>query len=255
MIGDKEIGDETNSVPLQGLGVFYIPETLSTNTLLWDMLRKEQLPEGFVLQTDFQSAGKGQTGNSWEAERGKNLLFSMLLYPQRIPTDELFLISQIVSLAIKKTLEKYTNDIEVKWPNDIYWKDKKLAGILIENSFQGNKLKTVVGVGLNVNQKTFMSDAPNPVSLRQIISRSLNRKQLLKAICNNILELYRELNTETIRLEYSGILYRRNGFHLYKTETETFNAKIVTVYPDGNLELETELGERKGFYFKEVQFI
>ena len=233
----------------------FIKETLSTNALLWDMLRKEQLPEGFVIHTDFQSAGKGQTGNSWEAERGKNLLFSLALYPQRIPSDELFLISQIVSLAIKKVLEKYTNDIEVKWPNDIYWKDKKLAGILIENSFQAKKVKTVIGIGLNVNQKTFMSDAPNPVSLLQITGRSLNRKQLLKSISKNILELYQELNTETIRSEYSGILYRRDGFHTYKTETETFNAKIVTVYPDGKLELETQSGERKGFYFKEVQFI
>ena len=255
MIVDKEIGDETNSVPLQGLGVFYTPETPSTNSLLWDMLRKEQLPEGFVVHTDFQSAGKGQTGNSWEAERGKNLLFSMVLYPQRIPSDELFLISQIVSLAIKQALDKYTNYIEVKWPNDIYWQNKKLAGILIENSFQANKVKTVIGIGLNVNQKTFRSDAPNPVSLLQITDSSLNREQLMKAIRDNILVLYRELNIEAIRSEYSSMLYRRDGFHLYKTDTENFNAKIVVVHPDGKLELETASGERKEFYFKEVQFV
>ena len=255
MIVDKEIVDETNSVPLQGLGVFYTPETPSTNTLLWEMLRREPLVEGFVVYTDFQSAGKGQTGNTWEAEQGKNLLFSMLLYPQKIQTDELFLISQIVSLAIKQALDKYTNYIEVKWPNDIYWKDKKLAGILIENSFQANKIKTVIGIGLNVNQKTFRSDVPNPVSLRQITGRSFNRKKLLKAISNNIQEIYRELNTDFIRSEYSRIMYRRNGFHSYKTDIEEFKAKIVTVHPDGKLELETELGERKGFYFKEVQFI
>ena len=241
--------------PLYGAGYFFIKETQSTNTLLWEMLRKKQLPEGFVVQTDFQSAGKGQTGNSWEAERGKNLLFSMLLYPQRIPTDELFLISQIVSLAIKKALDKYTTDIEVKWPNDIYWKNKKLAGILIENSFQANKVKTVIGVGLNVNQLIFLSDAPNPVSLGQITGHTLNRSQVLKSICENILELYQESNTDYIRSAYTDILYRRNGFHPYKTETENFIAKIVSVHPDGKLELETEQGERKGFYFKEVQFV
>ena len=241
--------------PLYEVGDFFIKETQSTNTLLWEMLRKEQLPEGFVVHTDYQTAGKGQTGNSWEAESGKNLLFSMVLYPQRIPSDELFLISQIVSLAIKKALEKYSNDIEVKWPNDIYWKNKKLAGILIENSFQGNKLKTVIGIGLNVNQKTFYSDAPNPVSLGQITGHTLNRSQVLKSICENIMELYQELSTEFIRTEYADILYRRNGFHPYKTETENFNANIVAVHPDGKLELETEQGERKGFYFKEVQFV
>ena len=241
--------------PLYGVGDFFIKETQSTNTLLWEMLRKEQLPEGFVVYADFQSAGKGQTGNSWEAESGKNLLFSMVLYPQRIPSDELFLISQIVSLAIKKVLEKYTNDIEVKWPNDIYWKNKKLAGILIENSFQGNKLKTVIGIGLNVNQKIFLSDAPNPVSLGQITGHTLNRSQVMKSICENILEFYQESNTDYIRSAYTDILYRRNGFHPYKTETENFIAKIVAVHPDGKLELETEQGERKGFYFKEVQFV
>ena len=241
--------------PFRGLGGFYIKETPSTNSLLWDMLRKEQLPEGFLVHTDFQSAGKGQTGNSWEAEREKNLLFSMVLYPQRIPLDELFLISQIVSLAIKQALDKYTNYIEVKWPNDIYWQNKKLAGILIENSFQANKVKTVIGIGLNVNQKTFYSDAPNPVSLLQITDSSLNREQLQNAISENILEMYREMNTDFIRKEYSAMLYRREGFHPYKTEAETFKAKIVTVHPDGKLELETEAGERKEFYFKEVQFV
>ncbi len=241
--------------PLQRLKSFFITETSSTNTLLWEMLRKEQLPEGFVVQTDFQSAGKGHTGNNWEAEHGKNLLFSMVLYPQKIQLDELFLISQIVSLAIKKALEKYTNEIDVKWPNDIYWKDKKLAGILIENTFQANKVKMVIGIGLNVNQKTFRSNALNPVSLRQIVGRSVNRSRLMKSICENILELYRELNTDFIRSEYTNIMYRRNGFYPYKSETENFNAKIVAVHSDGKLELETEKGERKGFYFKEVQFI
>ena len=251
----KDTKNISEDSPFRGSGGFFISETPSTNVLLWGMLRKEQLPEGFFVHTDFQSAGKGQTGNTWEGERGKNLLFSMVLYPQRIPSDELFLISQIVSLAIKKALEKYTNDIEVKWPNDIYWKDKKLAGILIENAFQANKVKTVIGIGLNVNQEIFHSAAPNPVSLRQIICRSLNRNQLMKAICENILELYRELNTESIRLEYVSILYRRQGFFPYKTDTENFNAKIIAVYPDGKLELETQKGELKEFYFKEVQFV
>ena len=249
-----DIQNKTNfSSPLGARG--FIPETHSTNVLLWEMLRREQLPEGFVVHTDFQLAGKGQTGNSWEAEHGKNLLFSMVLYPQRVPLDELFLISQIVSLAIKKALDKYTTDIEVKWPNDIYWKDKKIAGILIENSFQAKKVKTVIGIGLNVNQKTFMSDAPNPVSLRQITGRSLNRSQILKSICENILELYRESNTDYIRSAYTNILYRRNGLQPYNTDSESFKAKIIAVHPDGKLELETEQGERKAYYFKEVQFM
>jgi len=234
----------------------FIKQTHSTNVLLWEMLRNEQLPQGFVVHTDFQSAGKGQVGNSWESETGKNLLFSMVLYPQQIPLDQLFLISQLVSLGIKKGLEKYADEITVKWPNDIYWKDKKLSGILIENSLQGNKVKAIViGIGLNVNQKTFVSDAPNPISLSQIIGKSINRKLVLKTICQSILELYKELNANKIREEYAESLYRKNGFHSYSTDNEAFEAKIISVHPDGQMELETRAGERKNFYFKEVIFV
>ena len=110
---------------------YYIASTDSTNVLLQEMMRLEKLPEGFLLYTDFQTAGKGQPGNTWESENGKNLLFSMLLYPHSIKVYEQFILSEITGLAIRKVLEKYTDDICIKWPNDIYWKDKKIAGILI----------------------------------------------------------------------------------------------------------------------------
>jgi BirA family transcriptional regulator, biotin operon repressor / biotin---[acetyl-CoA-carboxylase] ligase len=232
----------------------FVEQTQSTNTLLWEMLRKERLAEGFVVYTDFQTAGKGQIGNSWESEAGENLLFSIVLYPQRIPMDQLFLISQLVSLGIKKALDKYVDGITVKWPNDIYWNDKKMVGILIENSLRANNVRTVVGIGLNVNQKEFVSNAPNPVSLRQIVGKSINRRLLLKDICQNILELYNELNVESIRSEYAKMLYRKDGFYSYKAGNEIFQAKIISVQHDGRLELETTTGEQKGFYFKEVQF-
>jgi len=235
---------------------FYIKQTPSTNSLCWEMNSEMSLPEGFVVYTDFQSEGKGQPGNSWESENGKNLLFSMLLHPAKIPVNKLFLISQLVSVAIKDALDEYTSNITIKWPNDIYWKDKKLAGILIENSLQGKKIKAVViGIGLNVNQKLFESKAPNPVSLFQITGKRLNRKQLLQKICKNTMELYNEPDIEKIQNKYLVSLYRKDGLFSYKSENERFNAKIINVNSDGKLELETENGERKGFYFKEVQFI
>jgi len=233
----------------------YIKQTHSTNALLWEMIRESHQPEGTVVYTDFQTAGKGQIGNSWESEAAKNLLFSVVLHPSQIPLDRLFLVSQLVSIAIKRVLDKYCENISVKWPNDIYWNDKKLAGILIENSLQGNKVKAVViGVGLNVNQIKFLSNAPNPVSLKQITGKSLNRKQLLKEICRNISELYNPLDEKKIRHEYAESLYRKVRFHAFADESGTFNARIIEVHPDGQLELETEFGERKGFYFKEVKF-
>ena len=235
---------------------YYTKQTNSTNALLWELNRQQSLPEGFVVQAGFQTAGKGQVGNSWESEPGKNLLFSMVLYPAHIPVDRLFLISQVVSLAIKQTLDEYADGITVKWPNDIYWNDKKIVGILIENSLQNNKIKSVViGVGLNVNQKVFVSNAPNPVSLLQITNKRQNRKMLLQKIQQNIMDLYKELNAENICSEYAKALYRKTGFYSFKANEETFLARIHSVHPDGQLELEAESGERKEFYFKEVQFL
>ena len=220
------------------------------------MNREKSLPEGLVLYTDFQSAGKGQSGNAWESSKGMNLLFSVMLHPDRLPMDELFLVSQLVSIAIKKALDEYTSNITVKWPNDIYWNDKKLAGILIENSLQGNKIMSVViGIGLNVNQKMFLSNAPNPVSLIQITGKRQNRKQLLQQIIQNIMELYYEMDKGKIRKIYVESLYRKSGFYSYEANNETFQAKTLEVQPDGMLVLETEKGELKSFYFKEVQFI
>jgi BirA family biotin operon repressor/biotin-[acetyl-CoA-carboxylase] ligase len=235
---------------------FYIKQTLSTNALSWEMNSEKSLTEGWIIYTDYQSAGKGQPGNAWESSKGMNLLFSVMLHPVHMPMDELFLISQLVSIAIKKALDEYTTNITVKWPNDIYWNDKKLAGILIENSLQGNKIMSVVvGIGLNVNQKLFLSNAPNPVSLIQITGKRHNRKQLLQQICQHIMELYYEMDKEKIRKIYAESLYRNNGFYSFESNNEPFQAKILKVQPDGMLELETEKGELKSFYFKEVQFI
>ncbi|MFA6580993.1 MAG: biotin--[acetyl-CoA-carboxylase] ligase [Paludibacter sp.] len=228
----------------------------STNALLWEMIRENNLPEGYTVMTDYQSAGKGQSGNSWESTPGRNLLFSMVLYPHHIKPDEQFLISQLVSVSIKNALDYFTDDITVKWPNDIYWKDKKIAGILIENSLQGSLIKSVVvGIGLNVNQTLFISDAPNPVSLKQITGNTEARKSLLNSIRENIMDLYLNWDANDIRSAYSGNLYRKEGFHPFKDDNGMFQAKIKTVHPDGQLELETETGERKGYYFKEVNFV
>jgi len=234
----------------------YFKQTLSTNALAWEMNREKELTEGSVLYTDFQLDGKGQPGNSWEAEEGRNLLFSIVLHPYHVPMDELFLLSELVSVSIKEALDKYASDITVKWPNDIYWKNEKLAGILIENSLQGSRIKTVViGVGLNVNQKKFKSDAPNPVSLLQITGKRQNRKQLLSLICRNIMNLYNEFDKDKIQTEYACSLYRKEGFHAYQVDGMLFQAKIRMVQPDGQLLLEKENGKCEGYYFKEVQFV
>ena len=234
----------------------FIEQTESTNALIRKRLTTEDLPEMFVLRTGFQSAGKGQQGNSWESEAGKNLLFSMLLKPNNIAVDKQFIVSQMISLAIKKVLDQFAEGFSIKWPNDIYWNDKKIAGILIENTLQANKIKwMIVGVGLNVNQQNFVSNAPNPISLFNIVGKELPINEVLENILFVFEQLYRTNDAVVIREEYLENLYRGAGFHKFKAENQIFEAQITNIFPDGQIELETTTDEILKFYFKEVEFV
>lgn len=234
----------------------FVEETNSTNDLLRVKLKESNLPELQVAYTDFQMAGRGQTGNSWESEKGKNLLFSVLFYPQHIALEQHFIMSELIAVSVAEVLNEITPGFQVKWPNDIYFGEKKIAGILIENTFQGNSIKTMVaGIGININQKTFKSNAPNPVSLFQITGKVFERQLILDKIIDKMADYYQTADLETIRTKYFSLLYRKNGFHLYQTDSHIFSARIKNIYPDGKLELETEKGEMLGFYFKEVEFL
>ena len=171
--------------------ILWLKETDSTNNHLRRLLDKEQLPEGSLVVTDFQTAGKGQVGNSWESEAGMNLMFSILLYPDFIPANRQFLISQIASLSVKETLDAYTDFIQVKWPNDIYWKDRKICGMLIENDLSGQLLYcSIIGIGLNLNQSLFRSNAPNPISLTQITGKKYDREEVLNRFLRIFFQYY-----------------------------------------------------------------
>jgi biotin-(acetyl-CoA carboxylase) ligase len=143
-----------------------LDETASTNQYLSQLCNQlqESVAELTTVTAEFQTAGKGQRGNTWEAEEGKNLLFSFVLYPSFLEARRQFILSQIVSLAIKEELSRWSDEITIKWPNDIYWKDKKICGILIENDLSGHHIRrSIAGIGININQEVFNSDAPNPV--------------------------------------------------------------------------------------------
>ena len=110
--------------------IVHVAETASTNSLIRDLMAMEKLAEGSVAMADFQTAGRGQVGNKWESERGRNLTFSVIVYPEHLPANRQFLISQISALSVKETLDYYVDEVTVKWPNDIYWRDKKICGML-----------------------------------------------------------------------------------------------------------------------------
>lgn len=236
--------------------VIRLSETLSTNSHLRSLLKEKKLPEGSLVITSFQTAGRGQAGNSWESESGKNLTFSMVIYPEVIAAKEQFLISQITALSVKKTLSEYTDSIRVKWPNDIYWKDRKICGMLIENDLAGYTIYcSICGIGININQREFFSDAPNPVSLSQITGLEYNLDEILDRFRHHFYRLYIELlqgQKEFIRLQYRDALYRGDGYYTYQDANGVFEAEIDDIEPTGHLILKLKNGERRRYAFKEV---
>ena len=256
--------------------IIHIDETDSTNHWLRSFCSKENRREGgtqlcsvektpkhqssldnnksIVVVAAYQTAGKGCGNNSWESERGKNLTFSMLIHPEEIPANQQFHITEIVSVALCETLEPYIyNKVEIKWPNDIYVGDKKICGILIENRLQGNAIKdSIIGIGLNVNQTAFLSDAPNPVSLKQLTGRDIDREELLDIFLNTFDSVSKRV---TVSSDYRRRLYRRSGRYLYKDETGSFEAEMEDVLEDGRLVLLDMSGKQRIYAFKEVMYV
>lgn len=238
------------------LQIIRLEETASTNSYLCGLVEKEPLAEGSVVVADFQTAGRGQKGNSWESERGKNLMFSVILYPHFLPANRQFLISQITALSVKETLDEYVDGIAVKWPNDIYWHDRKICGMLIENDLSGKELRfSVLGIGININQREFRSNAPNPVSLAQITGLEYDRDEILNKFLKRLHERYRDLlrgHEDDIREDYRNTLYRSDGFYMYRDSGGAFEARIKEVETTGHLLLELRSGELRRYAFKEV---
>ena len=236
--------------------VIHIDETDSTNRWLRDYALSQ--PEGdYVVVSEYQTAGRGCGTNSWESERGKNLTFSLLIHPTEITADCQFRISEAVSLALCETLDAYVTDrqVSVKWPNDIYVDDCKICGMLIENRLRGRLMTdSIIGIGLNVNQQEFFSDAPNPVSLVQLLGHEVALEPLLQAFLQK-LEPMLQMDPETLGKAYRNRLYRREGEHEYRDGKGLFRAKLLNVLDDGRLVLLDTEGTARIYAFKEVQFV
>lgn len=244
------------------LNIIRLPECASTSS----ELRAMQPPacHGTVVVTDCQTAGRGQRGNHWEAEPGKNLTFSIMLEPVGLPAREQFTLSEAVAIAVVDTLRPLVpdpDDIKVKWPNDIYWRDLKLVGILIENSLSGTSIiRSIAGIGVNVNQERFLSDAPNPVSLKMITGRDYDLSRLIDKLSTAIINIVDNLNKgvenpAALHERYRELLWRGTGYHPYRdTATgEQFQAAIQSIAPDGCLTLTLQGDPTPRTYaFKEV---
>lgn len=235
----------------------------STNAAL---KKQTDAPTGTTIAAEFQEAGRGQRGNSWESEKGKNLLFSTLLRPKTITPERQFELSMVVSLAILDVLRAHGIDAKIKWPNDIYVEgDRKICGILIEHTVSGTSIEaSVVGVGLNVNQKIFFSDAPNPISMIGLIGTSTPLQPLLEETVGKILDRFENYekapDSETVLSEYRKNLWRGDDRSYPFRDTlsgELFHARIGDIAPDGTLSLLPEGPDSsiRNYSFKEVEFI
>ena len=242
-----------------GNKIIFLNEVESTNNYANGLVLSDAADEGTVVMARFQQKGKGQQGNGWESEAGKNLLASIVLYPKFLSAGKQFYISKFTCLAIAEVLVHEVENVSVKWPNDIYIENKKVAGILIENSIKGATLfSSVVGIGLNLNQEKFVSGAPNPVALKQITGKEYDVKSVLKKIVHSFFAWYEKLKAgdyDEIDSAYMAQLYRNNEWRLYRKNGVDFEARIVGIGEFGQLRLELTNGEISTFMFKEVEFV
>ncbi|MBO6074233.1 MAG: biotin--[acetyl-CoA-carboxylase] ligase [Paludibacteraceae bacterium] len=259
----------------------YIDQTDSTNSLMQRLLKgeeqeyasclKEDIP---LIYTTYQTAGRGQTGNGWESERGKNLLLSYLLREPEVNISEMFLLNVIAAVAAHRTIAEWLSFeqrpmLSIKWPNDIYIGNRKIAGILVENSLSGTKIQhSIAGIGINVNQEQWVSGAPNPVSIKQLTGVKAD----IDAIVNRFkhkLETTLSWDPVQLRNYYRVHQYRCNGYWPFvEREVSTaptmnatagvegqFMAKIEGFLPTGELLLRDQQGNQRKYHFKQVRYV
>jgi BirA family transcriptional regulator, biotin operon repressor / biotin---[acetyl-CoA-carboxylase] ligase len=231
----------------------------STNNYAAKELLTKSLKEGTVFVANCQHSGRGMGQASWESAAGLNLTFSIVVYPKQVAISRQFSISIAISLGVADFLTKYIGGVSIKWPNDIYVGNKKIAGILIETAISGGKFtRVLVGIGLNINQKIFISDAPNPISLKNLTGETYELSQMLTDLCNCLDNRYRSLISEDYSIlqhDYGKLLYLKGVWANYKEQNSVFEGKILGIEEDGRLQIETRKGEVRGFYFKEVAFL
>lgn len=207
-----------------------------------------------------QDKGRGQRGNSWESEPYKNLTFSLMLHPTFLPAEDQFELSMVVSLSVVAMLERYGLNPVIKWPNDIYIGKKKICGILIENDISGSGMlsRSVVGIGVNINQSLFVSDAPNPTSVVLETGKEHDLKEVLDVFCEEFTNLYTPFSKgEITNLEevYTTLLYRLGEQANYRDASGDFKGTIKGIAEWGTLVIEKESGGEFHYQFKEVAYL
>ena len=230
----------------------------STNSYATEMIQANLAEHGIAYFAHSQTAGKGQRGKQWLTEPSSNIIISCVINTSFLSIHNQFLFSMGIALACNDFLTSYAGEeTAIKWPNDIYWRDRKAAGILIENIVRGHKWQwAVVGIGMNINQTAFSPELKNPVSIKQITGKTFDAVALSKELCAYLETRYQQLkqgNYKDLLEEYNRHLFRRNErVHLRKGNI-TFEATIKGVNEHGQLLVDNALQD--SFSFGEVEWV
>jgi BirA family transcriptional regulator, biotin operon repressor / biotin---[acetyl-CoA-carboxylase] ligase len=241
-----------------GQYIIQLDQTVSTNLFLQELLKKDKPHNGTLVVAKEQTGGKGQFGNKWYSRKGENLTFSFVLYPDYLMAGNQFNLSKFVSLALFDTVIRYLDNVKIKWPNDLFAGQKKIAGILIENTIRGTQISTsIIGIGLNVNQKDFPKDIPNASSLHLQTGIAFNLTALLEELLTNLNIRLAELRYNMPKLDdqYIKALYQYGEYGLYQDHTGIFEAKIDAIDEFGRLCLVDRTNQTRKYAFKEVRFL
>ncbi len=237
-----------------GRNLVYFETINSTNTYLTE--KSDEYSEGTIILAGEQTAGRGQRGNQWQSNPNENLTFSLLLKPNFMAAQNQFELNMMICLALQKSLSIFLGDeTKIKWSNDIFCGNKKIAGVLIENTLKGTQIEnSVIGIGLNVNQISF--DYPHASSMQHITGKKYLLENILITILKYIEEGYLLLKNTNISLKmhYLTHLYRFNTKAFFKTNDEVWEGKIIDIESSGKLVIENLQGICS-FEFKQVEFI
>lgn len=241
-----------------GKDVHYLPECHSTNDKAIQLIKEKKAHEGTIIVCDHQTHGKGQRGNSWMTQKGLNLTFSIILCPSFMDISEQFYLNMAVSNSIRTLFQEYTHMLKVKWPNDLIVPEYgKLGGVLIENTFSGERWEfAVVGIGININQLEFESS--KATSLARITGNQFDLRELFRLLVTQIEQGYLKLRRgkwAEIKSEYLHHLYLKDQKSRFKDARGEFEGLIAGISKDGKLEIELENGEMELFGSKEIVFL
>jgi BirA family biotin operon repressor/biotin-[acetyl-CoA-carboxylase] ligase len=242
-----------------GRQLVHLPHTQSTNNELIHKYRAGEVLEGCLLTTNFQEQGRGQAGNAWYASAGKNILMSILYQPTFLPPSSLFYFNKMVAIALRAALQKFVSaKVCIKWPNDIYVNQKKVAGVLIENGLKGATVgNSIVGIGVNVNETEFPRELQHATSLSVVNNKSLSLEQVMAEVCNSIEKhylIFKKNGIGNIDEVYHEHLYRRGSWHSFLVMNQSIRACIQYVNEQGQLVVMTADGALTRFDIKEIKF-